>query len=259
MTVAPGQLPAAEAPEPVELDILAPYPQRRWTVLLRLLLAIPQLIVVWALQVAALVVVIVGWFAALVLGRLPQWCGEVLRGIVAYEVRVGAYVMLVVDRYPPFTFEAAPADHPVRVGFPAATRLNRVAVFFRLVLALPVLVVTNLLYAGWSSVAIVVWVVVLVLGRQPRALFEASAAGLRLHLRTSAYVYLLTPAYPWGLFGDAPAAGTAPHSPTRPLLVSTAGRVLLVLFLILGIIAEATGGGVSTTDDGDGDSSETTA
>ncbi|RDI63798.1 DUF4389 domain-containing protein [Nocardia pseudobrasiliensis] len=260
MTAPSEPLYVAESPDPVEVDIFAPEPQRRWTVFLRLLLAIPQLIAVWLLQIVATVVVIVGWFAALVTGRLPDWCGELLRSIVAYEARVVAYVLLVVDRYPPFTFDTAPAEYPVRVWFPAPTRLNRLAVFFRLLLALPMLLVTNLLYAGWSAAAVIVWLVTLILGRQPRALFEASSAGLRIHLRTTSYVYMLTPAYPWGLFGDtAPMPGQALASPTRPLLVSTAGRVLLVVFLILGIIADITSTTVSSTDTGDDDSSEITA
>ncbi|MCM6777660.1 DUF4389 domain-containing protein [Nocardia sp. CDC159] len=252
MTVTPEPMYVAEAPEPVELDVFAPERQRRWTVLLRLLLVIPQLVAVWVLQIVGTVVVIVGWFAALVLGRLPEWCGELLRSIVAYEGRVAGYVLLLVDRYPPFTFEVAPVGYPVRVWFPAPTRLNRLAVLFRLVLAFPMLVVSNLLYVGWSSVAVIVWLVTLILGRQPRALFEASAAGLRIHVRTMSYVSLLTPAYPWGIFGDdAAAAGRPPASPTRPLLVSTAGKVLLVVFLILGVLAEAVSGSVSSTEDDD--------
>ncbi|MFI5783201.1 DUF4389 domain-containing protein [Nocardia sp. NPDC051570] len=260
MTVAPEPLIVAESPEPVELDVFAPEPQRRWTVLLRLLLAVPQLIAVWLLQVAGTVVVIVGWFGALVLGRLPEWCGELLRSILAYEVRVVSYVLLLVDVYPPFTFDTAPVTYPVRVWFPAPTGLNRLAVLFRFLLALPMLVVTNLLYAGWSTVALIVWLVTLILGRQPRPLFEASAAGLRIHARTMAYFLLLTPAYPWGLFGDrAPASEQAPVSPTRPLLVSTAGRVLVVVFLILGIIADVTSTTVSSTDNDDDTSSEIVA
>src|SRR4051812_16936665 len=44
----------------------------------RLVLAVPHLVMLWALTVAAYVVVILGWFGALVTGRLPDWAGEYL-------------------------------------------------------------------------------------------------------------------------------------------------------------------------------------
>ncbi|WP_406142248.1 hypothetical protein [Streptomyces sp. NBC_01089] len=56
-----------------------------------------------------------------------------------------------------------------------------------------------------------------------------------------AYVSMLTSAYPKGLFGDRDAQdtpGTAPPvSATRPLRMSTAGTVLVTLFLVIGLIA----------------------
>lgn len=45
--------------------------QRRWTVLLRWLLLLPQFVVVALLSFAAFFVTIAGWFSALVLGGCP--------------------------------------------------------------------------------------------------------------------------------------------------------------------------------------------
>ncbi|MBF6331525.1 DUF4389 domain-containing protein [Nocardia transvalensis] len=262
MTIASEPLFAGDSPLPVELDVLPPERQRRWTILLRLLLALPQLIVVWLLGIAATVVVIIGWFAALILGRLPDWCSEFLRSVAAYWVRVEAYVLLLVDAYPPFTFDTMPQEYPVRPWFPEPTPLNRLAVLFRLILGIPVLVVSDLLVAGWWTAGLILWLITLILGRQPGPLFEATAAVLRFHFRTMVYMSLLTPTYPWGIFGDrAPAMGmpAVPSAgPTRPLLVSTAGKVLLVVFLILGIIAQGTSSSVSSDDDSGDSSSEVT-
>lgn len=247
----------------VELDVFPPEQHRRWTVLLRLLLAIPHLIVLYALGYAAFVVVVCGWFGALVLGRLPEWCGEFLRGYFGYAARVYGYLGLLVDDYPPVW--TAP-DYPVRLEFPAPTPLNRVAVFFRLILALPILVLSYWFSIGWFIVAFILWLIVLITGRMPGAVFEATSAVLRIEMRVSTYTYLLTPAYLKGVFGDkvaapapmpgapmpgaqipgaqipgAPVPGAsltqpAPQSPTRPLLVSSGGRALLIVMLVLGIL-----------------------
>jgi Domain of unknown function (DUF4389) len=56
---------------PVLVAFAGPAPQSRLTVLVRLILAIPQFVVVWLLGIAAMVVVLIGWFGALFTGRLP--------------------------------------------------------------------------------------------------------------------------------------------------------------------------------------------
>ena len=60
--------------EPLPLLVILPdrAKQRRWTVLLRLILALPMAVVVIAVGIAAFVCVVLGWFAALVTGRAPS-------------------------------------------------------------------------------------------------------------------------------------------------------------------------------------------
>lgn len=236
----PAFEPLAKEPS-VELDIFPPEQHSRWTVLLRLILIIPQAIAIWALGIAAVVVVICGWFGALFTGRLPQWCEEFLRGYMSYSNRVYGYGMLLVDEYPPFAWN--PPNYPVRTLFHQPTELNRVAVFFRLILAFPILVLSSWFTAGWAVISIIIWLIVLITGRMPQAVFESTSAVLRTQFRTSAYTYLLTPTYLKGVFGD-PAPGTEPGfppvqaaSPTRPLVVSSNARILLIVMLVLGILS----------------------
>ncbi|WP_063838305.1 DUF4389 domain-containing protein [Saccharothrix sp. ST-888] len=226
---APGEwLPALDIPEPDR--------QRRLTVLLRLLLLIPQFIVVFLLGIVALVMVVIGWFAALVLGRLPDPVCEFLAGYLGYSTRVNASTMLLVDRYPPFTLDAPP-DYPVQLELRAGP-LNRLAVFFRLLLIIPAAIVGSLVTAGWYALAFFFWLLVLVLGRMPRPLFEATAATLRYEMRVRAYGLLLTPAYPKRLFGDDLPQDTltGPRSATRPLLLGGPAKALVVAFLVLGLL-----------------------
>ncbi|MEU3469075.1 DUF4389 domain-containing protein [Streptomyces sp. NPDC006687] len=241
----PG-LPQAE--HPPELDVPPPGRQRRWTVLLRFLLLLPQFVVTALLGLAAFFVTVVAWFAALFTGRLPAGLADFLGGYLAYDTRVAASAMLLVDRYPPFSFD--PQGHPVRIELRPGV-LNRLAVLFRFVLMIPAAIVTVVLQYGLGAVCWVFWLITLVLGRMPGPVFGAVAAVLRYRMRYQAYAMMLTSAYPKRLFGDGrpadPAAAPAPlpggASGTRPLLLGTPARAWVVLILVLGVL----GGGASQT------------
>ncbi|MFE9249614.1 DUF4389 domain-containing protein [Streptomyces sp. NPDC007088] len=207
--------------------------------LLRLPLLVPHAVILVFLSVGAFFVVLAGWCAALVLGRLPRGCYAYLAAYLSYEARVRASAMLLVDRYPPFAWR--PVEYPVRFAT-RPTHLNRLAVLFRVVLVIPAAIVESLATAGWWALSLVWWLVTLVLGRMPRPLFEATAATLRYALRTHAYWLLLTPEYPKRFFGDEPEDGDGVrHSASRPLVVGTGGKVLLVLFLVIGLFSGGTG------------------
>lgn len=253
------QIPMVGAREVLpELDIFPPQRQRRWTVLLRALLVIPQFIALVVLGIAAWVVMILAWFGTLALGRLPVWCAEFLAGYLQYVTRVTSYWFLLVDTYPPFQW--SPQHYPVSVQL-APGRLNRAAVLFRFILYIPAAFMTAFLSLGWEILAVFFWLAVLILGRMPRPVFDATAAVVRYTMRAQAYFMMLTSAYPKWLFGDralvateypaAPATGGYPPpasdpgwqqpvsprpSSTRPLLLSPGGRALLIVIIVLGVL-----------------------
>ncbi|MFL6115691.1 MAG: DUF4389 domain-containing protein [Catenulispora sp.] len=218
----------------VQLDVRGLRPQERWTVLIRLILAIPQLIILYLLWVAGFFVLIVGWFAALFTGRLPDGIRGFLIGLLRYQVRVHGYLLLLVDEYPPFAFFDAP-DYPIQIEVPPPARLNPLAVLFRLILLIPAAIVSSVVTDGAMAVSIVVWVIMLFTGRQPEPAFGATSAALRYETRFLAYTGMLTPTYPKGLFGEPGAPGDQP-STTRPLLLSSGARVLLIVMIVVGVI-----------------------
>src|SRR5437764_7683501 len=105
---------AAGAPEPPRPQVLfardVVTKSNRLTVAFRIFLAIPQLIVLWALNFALEIMGLIGWFAALFTKRLPDGVHEFIVNILRYQVRVGAYVALLTDRYPPFGFGESDYD-----------------------------------------------------------------------------------------------------------------------------------------------------
>ncbi|WP_042382430.1 DUF4389 domain-containing protein [Streptacidiphilus melanogenes] len=230
-----------------ELDLPAPGAQRRWTVLLRWLLAIPHYVVLFVLEIIGFFAVVIGWFAALVLGRLPGPIAHYLVGLLAYRTRVYAYSMLLVDRYPPFAFEAP--DYPVQVDVRPA-ELNRLAVLFRLILMIPAAILQSLVTSGWSVLCFFFWLIALVLGRLPEPVFGATAATARFAMRFSAYASMLTAAYPKRLFGDESLALVERRSASRPLLLSGGAKVLVVVFLVLGLVNVGWSSTVSSRDNG---------
>jgi hypothetical protein len=220
-----------------QLDVEGPRPQGRWTVLLRWLLAVPHFVILVFYGIAAFFVTIVGWFAALFTGRLPDGIGYFLAGFLAYETRVFSYATLLVGEYPPFELGVHAPGYPVSIEL-YKTPLNRLAVLFRLILAIPAAIVAGVVTSGWYVVAFFIWLVTLVLGRQPDPLFQATAAMERFVMRFHAYWTMLTASYPKRLFGDEGMPVADRLSPTRPLYLSSAAKALVVLFIVLGAIAE---------------------
>ena len=133
----------AEASSRVEVRFGTTQPQRRWTVLIRIILAIPQFFVLFFVGIGALVVVFLGWFAALFTGRLPASFAKFLLGYVRWTTRVYAYEFLMTDAYPPFALDPDPS-YPVDVTVTTG-RLNRFAVFFRIILVIPAAIVSGVI------------------------------------------------------------------------------------------------------------------
>jgi hypothetical protein len=96
--------PFGDGPFPVTLAIVDPPPDRRnrLTVGLRLLIVIPQLIVLFFVQCFWWIVTIIAWFAILITGRYPQTLMPPAMGALRWSMRVEAYLLLLVDEYPPF-------------------------------------------------------------------------------------------------------------------------------------------------------------
>jgi hypothetical protein len=98
--------PSTDEHQGVKLDF--PYPDakqglNRWLPLVKWLLAIPHYIVLVFLWLAAIITVIIAWFAILFTGRYPRDLFNFVLGVFRWTNRVIAYAfILVTDEYPPF-------------------------------------------------------------------------------------------------------------------------------------------------------------
>lgn len=196
----------------VELLVEAePSRRSRVTVAFRLILAIPHMFVLAVVSIAAFVVSLVGWFAALFTGRLPEGMWRFLSRYLGYWTRVTAYVWLMTDRYPRFGFDDD--AYPVQVRA-TPTRLSRLAVAFRLVLMIPAVIANSVAGGAVVVLGVLTWFAIVLTGRRPRAFVSVMAVLMRYQVRFTAYMLLVTPVYAWGLFGER--ATGAPQQPSAP-------------------------------------------
>jgi hypothetical protein len=98
--------PSTDEEQAIHLQIAYPDAQRdlnRWLPLVKWLLAIPHYIVLIFLYIAAIIVVIIAWFAILITGRYPRGLFDFVQGVFRWTNRVTGYAfILATDRYPPF-------------------------------------------------------------------------------------------------------------------------------------------------------------
>ena len=99
------EYPSTDEDQTVHIEI--PYPDakklNRWLPLVKWLLAIPHYIFLFFLWIAAIVCVVIAWFAILFTGRYPRGLFDFVVGVYRWSLRVCAYsFLLTTDLYPPF-------------------------------------------------------------------------------------------------------------------------------------------------------------
>jgi hypothetical protein len=102
------EYPSTEDEQAVRLEMDYPDAGRlnRWLPLVKWLLAIPHYIVLFFLAIAAIVAVIIAWFAILFTGRYPRGLFDYVVGVLRWSLRVEAYAFfMLTDRYPPFSLK----------------------------------------------------------------------------------------------------------------------------------------------------------
>jgi hypothetical protein len=98
--------PSTDEHQSLALDL--PFPDakqelNRWLPLVKWLLAIPHYILLVFLWIAALVSIVIAWFAILFTGRYPRGLFDFVLGVLRWTNRVIGYAfILVTDQYPPF-------------------------------------------------------------------------------------------------------------------------------------------------------------
>jgi len=207
-----GELPAREPP--VGLEAGGELRRSRLTVFFRVLLALPHLVWLALWGVVALVAVIASWVATLFTGRPPQALWRFLARYLRYQTHVYAYLYLIANPFPGFA--GSPASYPVEALLAQSGVQNRWKVAFRILLAIPAIIVAGAYSGVLWTVAVLAWFAALVTGSMPEGLRNAGALALGYGVQLGGYLLLLTDSYPYS--GPYVRAQTGPDpSPGGPL------------------------------------------
>ncbi len=206
-------------PYPVDVEIDEPRPQRRWTVVFRLFLGVPALLLLgttggfgqisWragnrgagaggsgGIAVSA----VLGWFASLATGRMPRGLRDLGAYGIGYSAQTLSYYLLLTDQYPSsqprFAGPMALPEHPVDLDLTDDVARPRLLVLFRILLALPHLVWLSLWTVAIVFSAILGWFATLFAGRLPVALHRFHAAYVRYAAHVSAFIHLVGGPFP---------------------------------------------------------------
>jgi Domain of unknown function (DUF4389) len=223
-------------PYPVTFEADYVEKRSRLTTFFRWLLVIPHAIVLAFYAIAALVVVIVAWFALVFTGRWPRGMYDFVAGFFRYGTAVHGYFYLLTDRYPPFGPDVD--SYPVRLNVaPPQDEYSRLKVLFRIILAIPPYIIAYAMNIVMQVGAFLAWFAIVVLGRQPKGLQDMIVLGMSYQQRAYAYMALL--AEDWPPFTDdatrrveepasfgtlpptPPAAGSGPEAPAAPASPAT--------------------------------------
>jgi hypothetical protein len=102
-------------------------------------------------------------------------------------------MLLIADPFPAF---GGKPGYPIDLEVAPPEGQNRLTVFFRLILAIPAMIISRIMTYLSQILAVFSWFVALVLGRLPEGMRNFAAFALRYEQQTNAYIGLLTQRYP---------------------------------------------------------------
>ena len=127
--------------------------------------------------------------------RYPRWWFDFALALSRFSNRIGAYLVLLTDRYP-----STEAEQSVHLDFEypdVRQDLNRWMPLVKWLLAIPHYIVLAVLGVGAIVAVFIAWFAILITGRYPRPLFNYVVGVGRWALRVQAYTSLLiTDRYP---------------------------------------------------------------
>ena len=178
----------------VVFDVPYTEERNRGTTAIRIILAIPHLILYGLWQRVAQLAAVIQWFICVFTGKRNKAIWDFSVAAEAYGSRVGSYALLMHDVFPPFLTEQGAV--PSRYSLEYDESVNRLTVALRIIWAIPALIIAVLLAIAAYVVAIISWFTILITGKHPKGMFDFLLKFQKYWLQTSAYTLLLTDTYP---------------------------------------------------------------
>jgi len=187
-------------PYPVQLEFHADRHMAKWRPLVQWLLAIPHLLIAWALRYLRQVLTLISLFTVLFTEQIPRPLFDAIVMTYRYEWRAMSYAFFLHEDYPPFDFDLSSEDDEMephtslRLAYPG--HLERWKPLYKWFLAIPQYFVVAGLFIAACLGIIGGFFAVLVTGEYPEGVRDFLVSAYRYALRVEAYVGLLTDRYP---------------------------------------------------------------
>jgi Domain of unknown function (DUF4389) len=226
-------------PHPVQLTVGGDLERSRLTVFFRGILVIPHFIWLLIWTIGIFFTSIVSWVVTLITRRPPVILFNFACSYIRYGAHVYSYLSMLCDPYP--KFGGRPNEYPIDIVLPAErSEQSRWRTLFRLVLAIPSLVIAAALGGGGSAsytgggrgrgsfnsysvnsgallstVGVLGWFTGVFRARMPKGLRDAGAFSIGYTAQMLAYVLFVTDRYPFADPGTM-LAGVEPP-PVHPV------------------------------------------
>jgi len=93
---------------PVRVGVAPPLAEySRMKTLFRIIVGIPVFLLSYVQAIIGTVCAVIAWFAIVFTGRLPDGLFNPIRSALAYQTRALAYILLMTEDYPPFSYDEA--------------------------------------------------------------------------------------------------------------------------------------------------------
>jgi Domain of unknown function (DUF4389) len=191
---------STSVPYPLQLEFHAERHITRWRPFVQWLLAIPHLMIAWALRSLRQVLTLISLFTVLFTKRIPRPIFDAIVMTYRYEWRAMSYALFMHENYPPFDFDLSSEDDgmeshtSLRLTYPE--HLERWKPLYKWFLAIPQYFVLAALFVAACIGIIIGSFVVLVTGQYPEGIRDFLVDAYRYALRVEAYIGFLTDRYP---------------------------------------------------------------
>jgi hypothetical protein len=186
---------AAPPDHPIRISSDDDLRRSRLTVFFRLLLWLPHLVWLILWGIVTLFAIVANWFVTLFGGTPAAGLHRFISAYLRYTTHNFAFINLVANPFPGFTGRAG--SYPVDLEIAPPARQNRWKTGFRIILAIPALMISGAVGNALAVVALFGWFTGLFLGRMPRGLRNLGVFALRYQAQVNAYLWLLTDVYPF--------------------------------------------------------------
>ncbi len=179
---------------PTQFDVEYPDELSRLLIFVKFLLAIPHLLILYSLGAVQAVITTIAFFAILFTTKYPEGLFKISVGVMRWQSNVYAYILLLRDDYPPFSWDAGQYPLTLEVEYPET--LNRWLPLIKWLLIIPNMIVLMIVALVAYLLIFIAWFAILFTGNFPRGMFDFVVGVMRWSLRLNAYTYLMRDEYP---------------------------------------------------------------